>query len=446
MTRHAAIDLGASSGRVVVADVTSESLSLREVHRFPNGPVQQPDGLHWDVDRLHQEVLSGLRQMGRVESIGIDSWAVDYGLLASSGELLNQPWCYRDSRTDGVQLSLSREVLFARNGLQHLPFTTAYQLAVEDRLEAASSVLLIPDLLTYWLTGEIGSEVTNASTTGLLDATTRTWSPEVLAAVGVSEAQLGPLVQPGTPRGSFHGVDVIAVGSHDTASAFVGAPLTSNRSVCISLGTWGLVGLELADPILTEGVRAANVTNELGVDGRVRFLRNVPGLWLLQECLREWGGGADLLELLLEEAADIPAQVPFDLDDDALLAPGDMPARLTAHIAACGLRPARRRAHLVRYILDSLAEALASTVEVVTALASVEPDVVHVVGGGARNALLCRLLAQRTGLVVLAGPVEATAVGNALVQARAVGTLSGGLEDLRQLVRRTTEVVRYEPS
>ena len=436
MTRHAAIDLGASSGRVVVAGVTPDSLELKEIHRFPNGPVQHPDGLHWDVSGLHREARHGLQLAGPVESVAIDSWAIDYGLLTPDGGLVNEPWCYRDSRTDDVALALSRGELFARNGLQHLPFTTIYQLAVDREVSSAATVLLIPDLLTYWLTGNLGCEVTNASTTGLLDATTRQWSPELLAAAGVSARQLAPLVEPGQPRGRVNGVDVVTVGSHDTASAFVGTPLTSSDSVCISLGTWGLVGLELDKPVLTAEAFEANFTNELGVDGRVRFLRNVMGLWVLQECLRAWG--RDDLPALLEQAATLPPGPVVDLS--SLLAPGDMPARVQALVGA-ELEPPS----LVRCIIDSLVDALARTVAEAAALAGREVDVVHVVGGGAQNALLCRLLAAAVGRPVLAGPVEATALGNVLVQARAVGTLSGPLEELRELVRRTSQVVRYDP-
>ena len=428
MTRHAAIDLGATSGRVVVGDVTPESLVLQEVHRFPNGPVQREDGLHWDATGLFREVLAGLGQAGPLDSIGVDSWAIDYGLLAD-GLLLNEPFCYRDTRTDDVQLDLSRRQLFEINGLQHLPFTTVYQLAAETRLDQADAMLLVPDLITYWLTGARGCEVTNASTTGLLDVRTRAWS-------GLAPALLGELVQPGAVRGEWQGVPVVAVGSHDTASAYVGAPLSSGSAV-ISLGTWGLVGLELAEPVLTEQVFAASFTNELGVDGTVRFLRNVSGLWVLQQCLADWGRG-DLVGLL-QQAAEHPALPLIDIDDPSLLPPGDMPARVAA------LGGPTEPVAVVRCLVDSLVEALAGTVEEAGSLAGQSISVVNVVGGGSQNALVCQGLASRLGLPVLAGPVEATALGNVLVQARALGTLEGGLDDLRALVRRTQSVVRYDP-
>lgn len=438
MSRHAAVDLGASSGRVVVAEVTAGTLALQEVHRFGNRPVQHDDGLHWDVTRLYREGRRGVLLAGPLDSVAIDSWAIDYGLLDLGGVLINEPWCYRDSRTDGVLLPLSREELFARNGLQHLPFTTAYQLAVDVNLPSAATMLLVPDLLTYWFTGTVGCELTNASTTGLLDVRGRRWSPELLAAAGIREAQLGPLVEPGQCQGPIRGLmtEVVAVGSHDTASAFVGAPLTSPDSLCISLGTWGLVGFELPEPVLTAEAYAANFTNELGVDGRVRFLRNVMGLWVLQECLRDWAR-ADLAALLDQAAARARGPV---IELDTLLAPGDMPARVCA-LAGVPLDPVA----VVRCVVDSLVAALTRTVAEAARLAAREVDVVHVVGGGARNALLCQLLATATGLPVLAGPVEATALGNILIQARTVGTLSGGLEDLRALVGRSFPVVRYDP-
>jgi rhamnulokinase len=442
VTLHAAVDLGATTGRVVVGDVGPDHLVLREIRRFPNGPVRTDDGLHWDATRLYAEAVTGLRAAGRVDTVGIDSWAIDYGLVLQDGTLRNEPFSYRDSRTDAAVLGLSRRELFDVCGLQHLPFTTVYQLATEQCLEEIEAVLLIPDLLTYWLTrGETGTELTNASTTGLLDVRTRTWSEQVLKAVQLAPGQAGRLVLPGDHRGRVRDIDgvtpeVIAVGSHDTASAFVGAPLTAG-SVCISLGTWGLVGLELAEPVLTEAAYAANFTNELGVDGTVRFLRNVSGLWVLQQCLADWGR-TDLVELLAA-AAGHPAAPLIDIDDPSLVAPGDMPGRVAA------LGGPTEPVAVVRCLVDSLVAALARTVTEAGALAGQGIEAVHVVGGGSQNQLVCAGLARALGVPVLAGPAEATALGNVLVQARAHGTLSGSLEDLRDLVRRTQVMQRFEP-
>jgi rhamnulokinase len=305
----AAADLGAGSGRVVVGRVGPASLELTEVHRFPNAPVQLADGLHWDILALYQGVLDGLREAGRateITSIGIDSWAVDYGLLDGDGVLLGNPFHYRDARTTGVPQRVWKHAdpaaLYAATGLQHLVFNTVYQLVAASgstQLAAAHRMLMIPDLLTYWLTGSIGAEETNASTTGLLDARTGTWAVDLAKRVGISPHLLPPLRRPGDLAGligprpsentSLHrGIPVTVVASHDTASAVVAVPATRPAFAYISCGTWSLAGLELDAPILTEASRAANFTNERGIDGTVRYLRNIMGLWLLEECRRTW--------------------------------------------------------------------------------------------------------------------------------------------------------------
>jgi rhamnulokinase len=460
MSRHAAVDLGASSGRVVVGEVAPRRLELDVVHRFRNRPVRLPSGLHWDVLGLYGHVLDGLRLVGSVDSVGIDSWAVDYGLLSPDGVLLGNPHHYRDERTAAVVDKVHDIVPFARlydvTGLQFLPFNTIYQLASHEpgALAAAGRLLLVPDLLTYWLTGDVGAEVTNASTTGLLDVRTSEWSSEVAEALGLPRHLLSQLRRPGAVVGPLlpavceetglaAGTQVVAVGSHDTASAVVGVPMAEGGSAYISLGTWGLAGVELDAPVLTDASREANFTNELGVDGRVRFLRNVMGLWLLQESMRAWGR-SDLPELLAA-AARLPVGPVFDVDDLRLLPPGDMPTRLRTLLAEAGAPPTDDPVHLVRAVVDSLAAALASTVHEAARLSGRTVDTVHVVGGGAQNALLCQRLADVARLPVVAGPVEATAIGNLLVQARALGSISGSLDDLRALVRETQQLVRFEP-
>jgi rhamnulokinase len=443
----AAVDLGASSGRVVRGSVGPDVLSIETVRRFANGPVERADGLHWELPALLEEVRAGLREAGPVASIGVDSWAVDYGLLRD-GELLELPWCYRDARSAaGVELvhaRISPEELHRRTGLQFLPFNTIYQLAAEPRLGEADRLLLIPDLVSWSLTGRAACERTNASTTGLLDVRTHEWDPELLALVGLDPAQLGELVDAGTVVGDHVGIPVVAVGSHDTASAVVGVPLSDRDAAYVSCGTWGLVGVELDEPVVTDAGRAANFTNEGGVDGRVRFLTNVMGTWLLSETLRTWGT-ADLATLL-EAAAAHDGPVPlFDVQDPRFVPPGDMPTRIADWCREHDVAPPMGRVALVRSIVASLADAFAAAVERAAVLSGLDVRRVHVVGGGARNALLCRLLADRLGLPVLAGPVEATALGNVLVQARANGALSGSLEDLRALVARTQTIVVHEP-
>ncbi len=461
--RVAAVDLGASSGRVMAFDIEPGQVAFTEAHRFPNGPVRLGDTLHWDVLALYRGVLDGLRAAGpRLDAVGIDSWAVDYGLLDATGALLGNPVHYRDRRTDGVPEAVHARVpaaeLYRVTGLQVLPFNTVYQLAAArgtPQLGAAERLLLIPDLLTNWLTGANVSEVTNASTTGLLDARTRTWSAELPARLDLPGRLLAPLVEPGTEVGLLHDhvlaetglagpVPVVAVGSHDTASAVVGVPAATRNFAYVATGTWSLVGVELDAPVLTEAGRAANFSNELGVDGTVRYLRNVMGLWLLQECLREWGD-PDLEGLLDAAAAEPGPAAVVDAGDPAFIPPGNMPDRIAEACARTGQTPPPTPAATVRCVLDSLALAHRRAVRQAADLSGRQVDVVHVVGGGARNRLLCRLTADACGLPVVAGPVEAAAYGNALVQARALGVVTGGLPDLRALVRASTELVRYEP-
>jgi rhamnulokinase len=471
----AAVDLGASSGRVMVGHVSGRgagTLRLQEVHRFPNRPVRIADTLHWDILSLYGGVLDGLRAAGTAAgqapaSLGIDAWAVDYGLLDASGALLGNPVHYRDTRTQGqsekVGAVLPPAVLYAATGLQYLPFNTLYQLTAargSAALAAADRLLLIPDLIAYWLTGEAGTELTNASTTQLVDPRTRDWSRSVADAAGIDLTLFPPLRGPGTPAGrllpdvlaetGLRGpVPVTAVGSHDTASAVAAVPASGNRFAYVATGTWSLAGLELDSPVLTEESRRANFTNELGVDGTVRYLRNIMGLWLLQECLRTWeaGGTPQRLDRLLAEAAGLPGLRSFvDADDPSFLAPGDMPRRITDACRRIGVRVPEGPAGITRCVLDSLALAHRRAIDEARRLSGREVDTVHIVGGGARNELLCRLTADACGLPVVAGPAEAAALGNVLVQARAAGVVGGGLPELRALLRGTLEPHRYEPA
>ncbi len=459
MKRVAAVDLGASSGRVMLGVVGDAQLELSEVHRFWNGPVRLRDTLHWDVLHLYRSVLDGLRTAGSVDGIGIDSWAVDYGLLDASGRLIGNPVHYRDSRTDGVMdrvlQTISTEELYDVTGLQQLPFNTIYQLVAEGFLGQAETLLMIPDLLGYWLTGETGAERTNASTTQLYDVRARSWSSELAERVGVPASVFPKLREPGDVVGTLlpevveeTGLDpatpVIAVGSHDTASSVVAVPAADERFAYISSGTWSLVGLELESPVLSAEAREANFTNEGGVDGRIRFLKNVMGLWILQECQRIWG--ADDLPALLRDAADAsPFAVLIDPDAPEFLAPGNMPRRIEEHCRATGQERPRSQAATVRCILESLALAYRRTLRLAQTIADRPVDVLHVIGGGSQNELLCQLTADACGLPVLAGPVEASALGNVLVQARALGEPLPDLSAMRALVRSTHQLRRYEP-
>jgi rhamnulokinase len=444
----AAVDLGASSGRVMVGRVGPGRLGLTPVNRFANEPVRAGGTLHWDILSLYRGVLDGLRAAGPVRSIGIDSWAVDYGLIDATGALLGNPVHYRDGRTDGVPERvagiLDEAEMYARTGLQKQPFNTVYQLvaaAGSPQLEIADKLLLIPDLLAYWLTGEVGTEYTNASTTGLVDVHKRDWSPDVVGALGIRAELLPPIRQPGSVIGRHGGVPVVAVGSHDTASAVVGVPAESPNFAYISCGTWSLVGVELDAPVLGEASRLANFTNEGGVDGTVRYLRNVMGLWPLQECMREWGT-RDITALLRSAAAEPAFAAVVDLNDPVFLPPGDMTGRLTR---AAGLPGDAAPARIARCILDSLALAHRRAVRQVQELSGRHVDAVHVVGGGALNELLCRLTADACELPVLAGPVEATALGNVLVQLRATGELAS-LAQLREVALASFDPVAHEPA
>ncbi|MCZ4119754.1 rhamnulokinase [Streptomyces sp. H39-S7] len=463
----AAVDLGASSGRVIVGRVTARSVGLDEVHRFPNDPVRVGGTLHWDVLALYRGILEGLRTAGQVTSVGIDTWAVDYGLLAADGSLLGNPVHYRDARTEGVPERVRRTVspaeLYAATGVQHAPFNTIYQLAAArgtPQLDAAARLLLMPDLMSYWLTGTAGTELTNASTTQLLDPRTGDWAHAPAGRLGIDLSLFPPLRRPGDPAGELlpevleatglrGPVPVVTVGSHDTASAVAAVPADTDRFAYISCGTWSLAGVELDAPVLTEDSRAANFTNELGVDGTVRYLRNIMGLWLLQECLRSWKAAGlehDLGRLLAGAAQAPPLRSVVDAADPAFLAPHDMPARIAEACRRAGAPAPREPAETVRCVLDSLALAHRAAIEDAQRLSGRHVDVVHIVGGGARNELLCQLTADACGLPVVAGPAEAAALGNILVQARAAKVIGGGLPAIRSLLRATQPLRRYEPT
>jgi len=467
--RVVAVDLGATSGRVMVGTVGPDLLGLEEVHRFANGPVLASGTLYWDILGIHREVLVGLRLAaagGPVDAIGIDSWAVDYGLLDSSGALIGNPVSHRDPRTDGVREQVAKTVpeaeLYATTGLQQLPFNTLYQLLASlDQLDRAEAMLLVPDLLAYWLTGVIGAERTNASTTQLYDVRERGWAEDLVSRLGVPARILPPLRDPGSTIGRLlpdiaadTGVSastpVIAVASHDTASAVAAVPFVDrSRAAYISSGTWSLVGVELDEPVLTDSAREADFTNEGGVDRTIRFLRNVSGLWVLSEAMRCWsaqGRSVDLAALIEGASVVQPLRSVVDLEAPVFLPPGDMEARIAAACRDSGQPLPVSQAETARCILDSLALAYRRNVRLAGELSGQPADVVHLVGGGARNKLLCQLTADACGVPVLAGPVEAAALGNVLVQARALGADVPDLAAMRELVRSTHHLTRYEPS
>ena len=458
---YAAVDLGAESGRVVLGRFAGGRATLEEVHRFANRPVRLPDGLRWNPLALFSSALEGLAAAagrGRLQGIGVDSWGVDYALLDGRDRVLGLPFHYRDPRTRGMvdeaHRLIDRGELYAVTGIQTMPINTIFQLLADrgsPALAAAERIALIPDLFNLWLTGVASNESTIASTTGLLDARSGTWARSVVERLGLPpRAFAGDPVEPGAtlaPALAHHegagGVPVHVVAGHDTASAFAAAPLRSAGAAILSSGTWSLLGVELDAPRL--GARAAgfNLTNERGVGGTIRLLRNVMGLWLVQECRRQWAGpDYDELHRLAEAAApDVPL---FDPDDDAFIAPGDMPARIAAACRATGQAAPLAPGDVVRSILTSLACKYRVVLERIEQVSGRSVDIVHVIGGGARNRLLCRLTADILGRPVLAGPVEATALGNVLVQALATGEL-GSLAELREVAAASAEPELYEP-
>lgn len=463
--RHVAIDLGASGGRVALGTLREGALHVEVLHRFPNGGVPVQGGLYWDVLGLWKEILHGLRlaaQHGAVESVGVDSWAVDYALIDEHGLLLDGVHHYRDVRTEGVmeqtRRRLSREALYDRTGIQFLPFNTAYQLVAHERrapgiLRRARQLLLLPDLLHFWLSGRAACELTNASTTQLYDPRARCWAEDVLSVLGIPRDLLPEVVPPGTVLGEvsaeitretgLRGVRVIAPASHDTASAVAAVPAQGEGWAYVSSGTWSLVGVESARPVITAQTLAYNLTNELGVNGTTRLLKNVMGLWIVQECRRAWGNPE--YGVLYAEAQAAPSAGPLiDPDDARFLAPGlDMPQRVQAYCAETGQRPPQTPAEITRCVLESLAYRTAQVLRQLAEVTLQPIHTVHVVGGGSQIAFLNQLIASVSGRTVVAGPVEATLIGNLLVQAEACGSVAGGC--LRDVVRRSEWMDTFSP-
>ncbi len=467
--RVVAVDLGASSGRVFVAEFGEERFEYAQVHRFWNGAIRVGGHIHWDVLGLYRGILDGIRtagRMGHLDSIGIDSWGVDYGLLDADGTLLSNPLHYRDDRTRAVVDPVVNDVgpleLYRRSGIAVVPFNTIFQLVAgrdDAQFTLARTLLLVPDLLGYWLTGSLGSEETNASTTQLLRVDGSGWDAELMAMLGISPDLFPPIRRPGEQLGPLlsevlaeTGLDYqlpfTAVGSHDTASAVMAVPAADPHFAFISSGTWSLVGVELDRPVLSEKSRSAHFTNERGVDGSFLYHRNVMGLWLLQESMRTWellSKTFSLEELVSWAAAEPLLRTVFDPDDPVFFPPGDIPARITQVCHDLRQPIAETPAQVTRAILDSLALAYRRTLCLASELSGKRVDVIHIVGGGVHNTLLCQLTSDACGLPVVAGPVEAAAIGNALVQAQALGTVGGGRWAARASVAKQMELLVYHP-
>lgn len=461
MRAFAAVDLGAHSGRIAVGRFDGERLSVDEVHRFPNVPVRVRGTLHWDVLRLYGDVLDGLHAAAsgaEIASVAVDSWGVDFGLLDRAGRLVQNPVHYRDSRRSAavemVYGKVGARTLYDRTGIQLMPINTVFELAAmaaepDPVLAAADRLLLIPDLFHHWLCGSRTTELTNATTTQCYDARAGAWAGDLLEQLGVPVRLLPEVVEPATPLGpvtdeasGVGGAVVVAAATHDTGSAVAGTPLGGERAAFLSVGTWSLVGIESPEPVLGDDAFRANLTNEGGVGGTFRVLRNVTGLWLLEECRRRWDGTVDeLLAAALQE----PALRSFvDPNDPAFAAPGDMPARIADYCEHTGQPRPESEGAIVRCILESLALKHAETVDLLVRVTGRPLEELHIVGGGARNALLCKWTAAAAERPVHAGPAEATLVGNLLVQAIALGELAS-LAEAREVARRSFSPRRYEP-
>lgn len=466
-----AFDLGASSGRAVVARIVDGRLEMEEIHRFPNDPVQVGGRLYWDILRLYHEIKQGIvksRQQGvDVRSIGIDSWAVDFGLIGANGELIANPYHYRDKHTDGMMdevfAKLGKANIYAKTGLQFLQFNTMYQLAAlvkadSPALTAADKLLMIPDLLRYFLTGVMSGEYTNASTTQLVGAESRAWDDALVQGIGVKRSLLPDIAQPGTTIGALTPavqdellvgpIPVVAVAEHDTASAVVAVPALDQDFAYLSCGTWSLLGTELDRPVLTEQSLAWNFTNEGGYGGTYRLLKNIMGLWLVQECKRSWdkAGGTHSFAELAKLAEAAPAHVSYiDPDDDRFLSPADMPGEIRAYCRETGQPVPQTEGETIRCVLESLALKYRWVLERTEALAGKTFGGLHIVGGGINNVLLCQLTANALGRPVWAGPAEGSAIGNALVQLIAAGDIPT-LAEGRRIVRESFGVVTYEPA
>jgi len=467
-----AFDLGAESGRAVLGLLEEDRLRLEEVHRFPNGPVRVLDSLHWDVLRLFSEMKRGLRmclqQFGPdLASIGLDTWGVDFALLDRDDRLIGNPYHYRDPRTDGMMEEafrrVPREEIFERTGIQFMQLNTLYQLFSmafrnSAELESAHRLLMMPDLFNFWLTGKKVCEFTEATTTQFYDPRAGDWARDMLERLDIPPHILGEIVPPGTVLGPLlpsvagevglrSDVPVIAPACHDTGSAVAAVPFESTAGCYISSGTWSLMGVEVAEPVITPQSLEYNFTNEGGVCDTFRLLKNIMGLWLVQECRRVWARQGesysyDELTQMAQRAEPFVALV--NPDDPCFLHPTDMPAEIRAFCARTGQPIPEDKGTVIRCVLESLALSYRSTLEKLEAMLGHRLEVIHIVGGGSRNRLLCQFAADATQRPVLAGPVEATATGNVLMQALALGEFSS-LQEARNVVRRSFEMVPYEP-
>lgn len=464
MQRFLAFDLGAESGRALVGRLENDRLTLSAIHRFANTPVRRTDSLRWDVDHLWREMRVALAAVETpLTSIGVDTWGCDYALLDARGELVEQPYHYRDHRTDAVVAPtiarLGRGRIYDTTGVQFLPFNTLFQLAAAaearpSALDDAAALVTVPDLLNYWLTGRIACEYTNATTTQCVDARTRTWAMPLLHDLGLPPHLFGPIVEAGTVLGSLQasaggptGVTVVAPACHDTGSA-VASVGADGHTAFLSSGTWSLLGVELDQPVITARGQALNFTNEGGVCGTTRLLKNITGLWLLQACRRDWAAaGVELsYDDLVQGASETPAFGSLvDPDDPTFLNPPNMASAIAAYCTRTGQPAPDAPATVARVIFESLALKYRVVLEWLEEVAGLSLRTIRVIGGGAQNRLLNQLTADVTGRVVVAGPIEATALGNIAMQMVATGNVAS-LADARDIINRSFPTERFIPA
>ena len=467
-TRFLAFDLGAESGRAILGRLQRGILSLEELYRFPNDPVRYNRELHWDLPRLWLEIRRGLDRAAhhRVDSIGVDAWGCDYALLGEQGTLVENPYSYRDARTDGVMQEVCDRVgaarIYSATGIQFLAFNTLFQLYAACRatprlVHASNALATIPDVINYWLSGHLQAEYTNATTTQMIDASTRSWACALLEELELPSRLLLPLTQPGSIIGkitadanaALAGTPVIVPACHDTASA-VASVEAGGTNAFLSSGTWSLLGTERAAPVITDRTRELNFTNEGGVCGTTRLLKNIGGLWLLQACRRSWaqnGGREYDYEELLAAAGNEPHAFRslFDPDYRGFLHPDDMAGAIAQYCRQTGQPEPAGPAAYTRSILESLAFKYRGVLESLEEVTGTRFAQIRIVGGGSRNRLLNQFTANATGRPVVAGPVEATALGNIAMQMLATGAVSS-LADARQVIDRSFPVERFEPS
>ena len=466
MFEFLAVDLGATSGRVAIGRVNSDSISLDVVHRFLHEVLPQEDGsLLWDWDLILSEVLKGLREAVKTSdpiSLAVDSWAVDYGFISPTHQYLPPVHAYRDPRNEIAYQELTKKIgkerIYSTTGIQFLPFNTIYQLYAARELpeyKKAAKFLMLPDLINFLFTQKLSTEVTNASSTQALNTQTREWDRELINLAGVREDLFTELHEPGTLIGVVRGFDVldginvVATASHDTAAAIAGVPFTNRQTEAyISSGTWSLVGVELDAPVLTPEAFAANVTNELGADGTVRALKNITGMWLLEECRRTWhleGRDYEMPELLQLASAAQSFKTLIDPNDPLFAPPGGMPERIHTYCVERGLTPPQSDGEYAICILNSLAHAYKKTLQEISAVTGRKIELIHILGGGSQNDLLNQLTADICGVTVKTGPVEATLFGNIAVQAISAGVVAN-LTEARALIEKSFTSKVFQPA